>query len=367
MWGGARDASGGAGQGTGTELSTGLGHPGGGSGGPQGTVAGMRSESHLAFRLPGTTTWTPPEAADQYGVFTRMQAELAGLTRRQVGHRIATGAWRHVLGRGFVLASQEVGHFQRAAAGLLTWPDACLWGPSALATWHAIRPALAPAPPEQDVVHLAVPCGRKSWPDLQAHKIDVPSGRVHGCLRIQLPFDACIDSMAFLPLCDAEAIAAWTMTRETMTLDRFDSAIAAHSGRPGVRQLLHLRRLFSTGASSEAEYRVHLLFHRHGIVGWEANVRIELPGGWIRADILFPLLKHIVEIDGHRHHSSRQAFHDDRGRDLNCSAFGYHVTRLTWDAIVNHPDELITNLRRTQAHLASRIALHPEPALWIPR
>jgi very-short-patch-repair endonuclease len=45
---------------------------------------------------------------------------------------------------------------------------------------------------------------------------------------------------------------------------------------------------------------------------------------------MWPREKLIVEVDGYRFHRSRAKFESDRRRDLELTAAGYRVVRVTW-------------------------------------
>lgn len=64
---------------------------------------------------------------------------------------------------------------------------------------------------------------------------------------------------------------------------------------------------------------------RHRLPEPEVNVRV----GPYRVDFLWREPRLIVETDGYRFHRGRQAFADDRGRDLELRRQGYEVIRLT--------------------------------------
>jgi hypothetical protein len=64
---------------------------------------------------------------------------------------------------------------------------------------------------------------------------------------------------------------------------------------------------------------------------------------WIEADCAWPEQRLIVELDGSAHES---AFHDDRVRDEDLLAHGWHTMRVTYRRLTREGDELAANLRR---------------------
>ncbi|MGO1318375.1 MAG: type IV toxin-antitoxin system AbiEi family antitoxin domain-containing protein, partial [Cellulomonadaceae bacterium] len=67
--------------------------------------------------------WEPKIANRQWGVFTRAQALAAGMTVAQVRHRLRTGLWTPVAGRGVRLARFPAVRATPLMAAALTWPD----------------------------------------------------------------------------------------------------------------------------------------------------------------------------------------------------------------------------------------------------
>jgi len=119
--------------------------------------------------------WTPPDAEWQQGVFTERQAQEAGLTPHLISRRIKDGAWQRVAGRGWMLAGPEPNFLARAQAGMLTWPDGGLWGPTALLMWSLVEGWDPPPPVDDRPIHMAVPYSRPRQPGLMAHVMDMGS------------------------------------------------------------------------------------------------------------------------------------------------------------------------------------------------
>jgi very-short-patch-repair endonuclease len=82
---------------------------------------------------------------------------------------------------------------------------------------------------------------------------------------------------------------------------------------------------------SELEYLFLRLCKRHGLPTPEVNVRIDS----MLVDFLWRERRLIVETDGFRYHGGREAFEDDRERDLRLKALGYDVIRLSYRQVVD--------------------------------
>lgn len=55
--------------------------------------------------------------------------------------------------------------------------------------------------------------------------------------------------------------------------------------------------------------------------------------------------KLVVETDGYRYHRGREAFEDDRTRDLRLRAYGYEVVRLSHRQVFEESAHVATVLR----------------------
>ncbi len=65
------------------------------------------------------------------------------------------------------------------------------------------------------------------------------------------------------------------------------------------------------------------------------RINVEVAG--YEVDALFPTHKLIVELDGYRYHSTRQAFERDRERDAVTLSAGYRTVRITWTRMTQAP------------------------------
>jgi len=87
---------------------------------------------------------------------------------------------------------------------------------------------------------------------------------------------------------------------------------------------------------------------RHDFPMASINTKI----GRYEVDVLFPDEKVIVELDSWQFHSSRSGFRRDRKRDAELLALGYVTVRITWERLVDEPDQVVAELRTI---LASRL------------
>jgi very-short-patch-repair endonuclease len=87
------------------------------------------------------------------------------------------------------------------------------------------------------------------------------------------------------------------------------------------------------------------LCRRHRLPAPEVNARI----GRFLVDFLWRDRRLIVETDGYRYHRGRQAFEDDRARDLEQRALGYEVIRLSYRQVIDEPGRVAEVLRTALA------------------
>jgi very-short-patch-repair endonuclease len=73
----------------------------------------------------------------------------------------------------------------------------------------------------------------------------------------------------------------------------------------------------------------------------EVNVKIVN----LTVDFLWRRSRFVVETDGYRAHGSKDAFDDDKRRDLRLRALGYDVLHLTYDQVANEAEMVIATLR----------------------
>jgi hypothetical protein len=84
------------------------------------------------------------------------------------------------------------------------------------------------------------------------------------------------------------------------------------------------------------------LCHRYGLPAPEVNVRV----GRHLVDFLWRGQKLVVETDGYEYHRGRQAFVDDRARDLGLRREGFQVVRLSEEQVNREAEQVAGTLGR---------------------
>ena len=70
------------------------------------------------------------------------------------------------------------------------------------------------------------------------------------------------------------------------------------------------------------------------------NAHIEVDGGLLEVDFVWPDKRLVVETDGHAVHGTRFAFERDRRRDQRLLLEGWRVARFTWRQLADRPAEV---------------------------
>jgi very-short-patch-repair endonuclease len=291
-------------------------------------------------------TEIPWQAVRQRGVFTSAQAIEGGLSAWQVRHRLSTGRWHRVLGRGVSAHAPPATGWPAhtlAWAAVLTWSDAVVS--------HHVAGVIHGFPVRiVEPVRVYTHTNHHRRPGLLAHRTPPADHLIvepDPGLRITCIARTAIDLLAVLPAGAADDLYAWLDAHGRLGRGQLTEAVRRHTGRRGVGRLRDLQRRTAAGAVSEAERRMHMLLRRARIEGWSAGARIFDAQGLVGVvDLLFEAERVVVEIDGWRAHSGPAAFQRDRRRQNRLLLAGYVVLRFTWDDITTRPDAVAEEVRR---------------------
>ncbi|MFT4295690.1 MAG: DUF559 domain-containing protein [Micropruina sp.] len=210
-----------------------------------------------------------------------------------------------------------------AAARLLWWPECAV-----------------------DQVDIAVRWPSPAWRQYRVEHRVVPSDLIveRGPVRIANPALSVLD---LLPALGGRVIDE-ALRLHAVTLPVLWQALELTVGRRG--NLLRRELLLDSRDEpwSEAERAAHRALRAAGITGWVTNHQIEVLGHTYFADIAFPRLRLIVEIDGQEFHNNPEAFIRDRWRWSRMTAAGWRVLVFPASA-TSEPAEMITLIEATLA------------------
>ncbi|MDQ6698507.1 MAG: endonuclease domain-containing protein [Actinomycetota bacterium] len=126
-------------------------------------------------------------------------------------------------------------------------------------------------------------------------------------------------------------------------------ATLGRRGRPGtvlMRRLVAERGEGYVATESELEDLVRAILARYDIAqpGRQRVLGGELPIG--RVDFVYLDARLVIEADGRRHHTALLDADRDRWRDLELTAAGFRVIRVTWQQLVQDPERFVAALSR---------------------
>lgn len=271
-------------------------------------------------------------ASGQDGLFTWTDARELGYSAWQIRARLADGRWLRVLGPVLAQAGCRVTPSVRDRAACLAAGDrAVLSGPSA-ARLHGfgLRSALT---------CVTVPRGRHiELPDVRFLREAVPVGDLvqRAGLIVTGHGRTVFDCLRLLPPDEAVTFLDRALQQDWITSDDFAARMRAHGRRHGVHHLRKLHAEVASGARSELERRAHRQLVTAGIGGWIPNHPIHDARGLIGyADLAFPAIKLVVELDGRAWHTGPDRFQRDRTRQNRLAAAGWVVLRFTWEDVTS--------------------------------
>jgi very-short-patch-repair endonuclease len=136
------------------------------------------------------------------------------------------------------------------------------------------------------------------------------------------------------------------VTSPARTLADLRRAVSAGELRRAIRQADFLGLptgpdVVSDRTRSELERRFLWLCARHHLPKPAVNMQI----GAMAVDFCWVEARLIVETDGYRAHRGRQAFENDRARDLRLKRLGYEVVHLSYRQVFDEPAAVLAVLR----------------------
>jgi very-short-patch-repair endonuclease len=202
------------------------------------------------------------------------------------------------------------------AAVLACGAGAVLTHRSAAELWELL-------PATQGPVHVTVPVagGRSKRLGLRIHRSLMPTG-------------------------DTTVQSGIPVTTPARTIADLKRSVPAATLRKAIREAefrgLDLGAILTDGTRSELERAFLRLCRRHGLPEPEVNVRI----GRFTVDFLWRRQRLAVETDGYAAHRGRQAFEEDRERELELGMRGLRLRRFTDRQIRRQPARVADAIHR---------------------
>jgi very-short-patch-repair endonuclease len=270
-------------------------------------------------------------ASRQHGVVSVDQLRNAGLDKHAVHHRVRVGRLHRVHRGVYAVGHSALSFESRWMAAVLACGRGTAAGGAVFDHWGAALSHRSAAelwglrPASDGPVDVTLPGdgGRKRRRGIRVHR-SITLLPAHVTLRSGIPVTTLARTIA-----DLRQLAA----RRTVS-----GGLSPRELRRAVRQadvlglpLGHHDQSDRTRSDLERDFL--RLCRRNGLPAPEVNVRI----GRHLVDFLWRNSWLVVETDGYRYHRGRQAFEDDRARDLDLRERGYEVIRLTGRQVADEP------------------------------
>jgi hypothetical protein len=252
------------------------------------------------------------DLGNQHGVITRAQRFSAGLSPRQLEHRLCSGAWRKLLPRVYAPAEMPATWHQRVMA-------ACLWAGDGSAAFHRTAATLLRIPGfSRGMIEIST-SRRLARPGVIAYRRHLRPNdvvRVDGIpvtsTSLTLLSLAAVESRDRLELAVDEVLVRGLISRERLQL-------VVQGDLRGVTGAAPLRSVVGayTHAPLESplERRFLRLLRSAGLpepaIQYPIRDGIRLVG---RVDFAYPELLLAMEVDGFRCHGGRTGWTHDRDR-----------------------------------------------------
>ena len=287
-------------------------------------------------------------------MFHREDALRAGLTPKQIRHRVRSGRWVELRPRVYLIAGlpQDPG-VDLAAAIAATGGVASHRSAGALLQLLERHPEL----PEVTVKRA----GGHHHDAIRLHRTDdlIPSDTqsVDG-IRCTTATRTLIDLGARTTTPELFAIVDRAVHRRLVHPDRLVTRFLqlVRPGRHGmatVREVLVELDPTLAPAESDLESLLFSLLRRAGLELPVRQHRVKVEGHAYRLDLAYPDRLLAIECDGFTHHGTRSAFESDRARQNRLVTAGWTVLRFTWQQIVREPEMVLATIRRALSRPAA--------------
>jgi very-short-patch-repair endonuclease len=291
-------------------------------------------------------------AASQYGVITKQQALDAGMTERQVDHRVAERRWLIVHPGVYRVSGAPMSARQRAMA-------ACLWLGDDAAVSHttAARLLRFDGLPKKTLLHLSVPLDRRRSAvkprPFVLHRVAQLEGQdrvdVDG-IRCTSPTRTLLDLAAVLYEEQLEIAFESARRLGLVSVDGIAARFTQVAGRgkkgsAKVRRLLEHQHVGTRPLESPLEVKLWRLLRDSHLPMPERQVTLAAPSGAIyRVDFLWREHRVVVECDGFEAHAGHLRWKRDRRRLADIELLGHRVTHVTWDDVARRPGDTVRRI-----------------------
>ncbi|MDX6583458.1 MAG: hypothetical protein QOI10_2642 [Solirubrobacterales bacterium] len=263
-------------------------------------------------------------AGRQHGLVTLEQLLRCGLSRQAVPRRVASGRLFPVHRGVYAVGHPELTHHARWKAATVAVRNSVLSHRSAAELWRLLRPN--GADPQITVPYPAHPTPRKGIRIYRSRTLAATRTTIRDGIPVTMPART---------LADLKRVATPAELRR---------AIREAEARGLPLSNDHV----STKTDSDLEDDFFAICVRYGVPLPEKNARISR----FRVDFLWRRERLVVETDGYAYHRGRQAFRDDRDRDVELELLGFTVVRFDDSRIEGDPAGIARDLLSLLANSA---------------
>ncbi len=300
-------------------------------------------------------------ASRQHGAIHRRQLPKGRATDKALHRRVAAGQWERATPRVYVLRGAPDTWHRRLWIGLLeAGPDTVLSRRSAAVL--SGLPGFKPGP--VDVLKREAHEERMRSCELHVsswipphHRTTVDGFPTTSVARTLFDLAALGTparrrrGLSYLHPDRAERAVDDALVRELTTLDELAEVVATlgKQGRPGTRRMREILEDRGAGHIVTESVLEDLFLGVVASAGLPLPARQRTLGGDDlvgRVDFLYEAERVVIECDGRRHHFGKVDAERDRWRDLDLSAAGWLVIRVTWWQLVHQPERFTAQLRR---------------------
>ena len=279
-------------------------------------------------------------ASRSWGVVTRKQLLAAGITKKEIEHRLAIGSlirlhWG-VFRVGHVAPSTEATYL---AAVWACGDGAALSGRAAAYLLGLLRSRSAPPPPEVTCETNRRVRGVRTKRSRTPLAPDVMEWRGIPATRVARTI---VDLAAALSLNDLSQVCHEAGVKHGTTPGQVKEVLERRPNSKGARKL----RLIFEGDAPALLSKLEEGFRRLLIDAGLPLPEFNRPAGGRRVDCRWDWVPLTVELDSYTFHHSRHAWEQDRRRERAARARGDEFRRYTWGDVFDEPAAVVRELRR---------------------
>ena len=270
----------------------------------------------------------------QHGVVSHEQLRAAGVSRRVIERAVEAGRLRPLFRGVYAVGHRALSREGWCMAALLVCgEDAVLSHLTAAVLWDLRRGPVKP-------IEVIVPGDRgRKLDGIVPHRMRLEPGdtlKLDG-LRVTTPARTIADCAATLAGRPLRELVERAQNLRRFDPSRIQSTLERNPRRRGRRQLTDLLLLIQPDTDNARSHLERLFLKAIRDLPKPA-VNAQVAG---RArDFVWKEERLVVEVDGHRWHSSRQAMREDRRRDRELTAAGWRPIRFTYEDVAFEPDQV---------------------------